>query len=40
MIFDPADIVFALFLAALIWIASRIDDDWGSGKRARVPSGS
>lgn len=40
MTFDPADLVFALFLVVLIWIAARIDDDWGGGKRARMPAAS
>jgi hypothetical protein len=38
MTFDPADVVFLLFLAVVIWLAVAIDGDWGGGKRARVPA--
>ena len=34
----PADLVFALFLLVVTWLALHIDGDWGGGKRARVPA--
>jgi hypothetical protein len=40
MTFDPSDVIFALFLLVLVWLAARIDDDWGGGKRARIPAGA
>ena len=36
MPFDPSDAVFLLFLVIVIWLAFKIDGDWGGGKRLRV----
>ena len=39
MSYDPSDLVFALFLVIVIWLAFTIDGDWGGGKRSRAVGG-
>jgi hypothetical protein len=35
---DPADLVFVVFIAIVIWLALELgDDDLGGGRRRRVP---
>jgi hypothetical protein len=38
MALDPADLILALLLLLVGWLAVKIDGDWGGGKRARVPA--
>lgn len=39
MHFDPSDIAFVVFIAIVIWLATKLDDnDWGGGRRARIPA--
>ena len=38
MRFEAGDLVLALFLLIVIWLALAIDGGWGGGKRSRAPA--